>query len=131
MARRIRTSGAAIPMDPGERTSLVTIQQMTLTRGETKAPVETWTTLAANIWMKRMAIDPIRADYGEKDIGHQIAAQPQSTWEMGYRADMDPTLVNVAKSRRLLYRGRAYNIVAGDVIGAQEGIELIAISDGG
>jgi len=117
-------------MEPGERTALITLQEKTLSRGVSGAPVETWSTLVANVWARRMAIDPIRADYGEKFISHQVIAQPQSTWEIGYRADMDPLLVDVASERRLVYMNRPYNIVAGDTIGAQEGIELICTSNG-
>lgn len=130
MARRVRTNGSAIPMEAGERNCKVTIQQLTEGRGTSGAPIETWTDLAS-VWMSRKAIDPIRADSGEKWLSNQVVAQPQSIWEMGYRADMDPLDVNIPKKRRLVYRGRPYNIVAGDVIGNREGIELIAISLGG
>jgi head-tail adaptor len=132
MARRVRTNGSAIPMEAGERNCKVEIQQLADgdPTGGSGAPVERWTTLAT-VWMKRMAIDPIRADYGEKYLHNQVVAQPQQFWEMGYRADMDPLDINVPKKRRLVYRSREYNIVAADVIGSREGLELITISLGG
>jgi hypothetical protein len=118
-------------MEAGERGCMVAIQQLVEERGASRAPIERWVPFIARVWMSRMAIDPIRADYGEKFIAHQVVAQPQTIWEMGYRADMDPLTVNVAKTRRLVYLGRPYNIVAADLIGHREGIELIAIADGG
>jgi head-tail adaptor len=129
MARRIRTNGSAIPMEAGERTCRVVVQRSVAARGATKAPVDTWVTHTTT-WMRRTAIDPIRADYGEKFINHQVVAQPQSVWEMGYREDMDPTIYDVAKTYRLLYQGRPYNIVAADVIGQREGIEFVAVTNG-
>jgi head-tail adaptor len=130
MALRTRTNGSAIPMDPGERTCRVTIEQLSESRGASSFPVESWTPLVT-VWMRRMMINPVRADYSEKFLEAQVSQQPQAQWEMGYRSDMDETLVNVAKRRRLRYQGRTYNIVAADVIGAREGIELLTISDGG
>ncbi len=70
--------------------------------------METWTELA-KVWMRK--------DDGagrERFIASQTAAASDARWTAPYRADLDPELVDVAKSRRLVYLGRIYDIVAVD-----------------
>lgn len=125
MAKRNLMNGAAIPMEPGERDKAVTIQQLTETivKGFAK---ESWTTLATPVWMRKMGL---RAS--ERFEAEQVAGKADTQWEMGYREDMDPDLVNVVKVRRLLYAGRVYEITGADMIGRREGIELITVSGSG
>lgn len=126
MAKRNLINGAAVPMEPGERDRAVTIQQLTESTATSGFPKEGWTTLATPIWMRKMdrkGDERFRAD--------QNAAAYETQWEMGYRSDMDPELVDVAKKRRLLYQGRVHDIVMGSVIGRREGIELLTIAGTG
>jgi len=60
----------------------------------------------------------------ERFRAEQFSAQAMTHWEMEYRDDMDPELVDVPKQRRLNYLGRIYNITAARQIGRQEAIEL-------
>jgi hypothetical protein len=62
---------------------------------------------------------------GERWIANQLSAPADTQWEMGYVASMDPDLLDVPKRRRLLYQGRVYDIVAAEMIGRREGIELL------
>lgn len=125
MAKRNLMNGAAIPMEPGERDRAVTIQQMTETvvKG---VPKEIWSTLAGTVWMRRMGMKA-----SERFTAQQTKGAADTQWEMGYRADMDPELVDVVKYRRLLYQGRVYDITGADLIGRREGIELVTLSGSG
>lgn len=109
-------------MDPGERDRLVTIQQATDSTASSGEPIVTWSTLTT-AFMKR-----IDASGRERFQAFQISAPYDTRWEMPYRADMDPDLVNVPKLRRLLYKGRCYDIVHAAVINRQDGIELSTLA---
>lgn len=114
-----------LPIDPGERDRLVTIQQRGAdTTDEAGEPVETWTTLVS-AYMRR-----IDAGGRERFQAAQLSAPYDTRWEMGYRADMDPDLVDVPKRRRLLYKGRFYDIVQAALINRQDGIELSTLASG-
>jgi head-tail adaptor len=125
MAKRNLMNGAAIPMEPGERDRAVTIQQLseTVVKG---VPKESWTTLVATAWMRKMGLKS-----SERFTAQQVKGSADTQWEMDYREDMDPELVDVVKTRRLLYLGRAYDITGADVIGRREGIELLTLSGSG
>jgi SPP1 family predicted phage head-tail adaptor len=123
MAKRNLMNGAAIPMEPGERDRPVTIQQRTSSTGDSGFPIEPWTTLATPIWMRKL---DLRAT--ERFTADQLAVKGDTQWEMGYREDMDPELVDVPAERRLLYQGRTYDITQASQIGRREGIELITIA---
>lgn len=94
----------------GKRTRLVTIQQMTPSKGGTGRPVETWTTLT-QAWMEREDID-LRTDISEHIAANQRSARSDVTWRMPFQASMDPEAIDVPRVRRLVYKGRIYDIVA-------------------
>lgn len=122
MAKRNLPSGGAVPMEPGERDKAVTIQQLTASKGTSRFPVETWSALATPIWMRKMDLRQ-----QERFAAAQLSAPAETQWEMGYRADMDPELVDVPKTRRLVYQGFAYDITSASLIGRREGIELLTL----
>lgn len=119
MAKRNLPLGGAVPMEPGERDTLVTIQQLTESTGGSRFPTESWTTLMT-AWMRKLGTKG-----SERWVAAQLSAPADTQWEMGYVASMDPDLVEVPKTRRLVYQGRVYDIVAADMIGRREGIELL------
>lgn len=123
MAKRNLPLGGAIPMEPGERDRAVTIQQLTESAGSSGFPVETWATLVTPVWMRKLDVGS-----QERFAAAQLSAPYETQWEMGYRTDMDPELVNVPKTRRLLYGGRTYDITGASQIGRREGIELLTVA---
>jgi len=123
MAKRNLPYGGITPFDAGERDRAVTIQQLTESSGTSGFPVESWTTLATPVWMRR---DDLRGN--ERFDAGQLSSPFDTRWEMPYREDMDPELVDVAKTRRLLYKNRAYDIVNGSQIGRRDGIELMTLA---
>lgn len=110
-------------LSSGQRDHEVRIEQLAASVGSTRYPVETWTTLVAVEWMAR---SEMRAN--ERFVAKQESAVTETTWEMEYRADMDPDLVNVPGTRRLVCLGRTYNIIAATTIGPKRGIELLTVA---
>lgn len=109
----------------GQRDKPVTIQQRpaTDTADSSGFPDEdNWTTLVSAEWMSRT---DMRAD--ERFGGNQLSATVETQWHMGYRADMDPELVDVPKLRRLRFQGRAFDILSATLLSRSEGIELITL----
>jgi SPP1 family predicted phage head-tail adaptor len=112
-------------MDAGERDRQVTLQQVT--EGTTDSdgfPLEPWSTLAS-VFAKRI-------DLGGSEMfkASQLSAPYDTRWEIAYRTDMDPDELDIPKVRRLVYKGRPYDIVAASEIGRREGIELFTLSGG-
>lgn len=110
-------------LSAGELDREVTIQQLTESIGGSNYPIESWSTLVSTVFMSRR---DMRGYEIFKSGGLDAAAN--TVWQMQYRDDMDPELVDVQKTRRLLANGRSYDIVAASVIGFREGIELVTIS---
>lgn len=126
MAKRNLQGGDAIPMDAGERDRVVTIQQLSEANADSGFPNENWSTLVAHAWMRKLDNSG-----SERFKADQVMATYETQWEMGYRSDMDPELVDVAKKRRLVYQSRVHLIVEASVIGKREGIELLTIAGSG
>lgn len=122
MARRDMPIGGAIPLEAGERDRYVTVQQLTESVGSSRFPVETWSTLCT-VWMHKLDLSA-----RERFRLNQNSAASDVQFEMPYRADMDPELVDVPKKRRLLYLGRVFDITEASTIGRKEGIELTTLS---
>lgn len=99
------------------RTKLVTIEQLTEPTGGS-FPTGSWTTLAT-AWMER-----IDTSGDERFTAEQLSAPSQVRWRMPYQSNMDPEAIDVAKVRRLTYKGRIYDILSGTPIGEHCQIEL-------
>ncbi len=112
---------------PGLRTKLVTIQQVTDSKGPSGRPVETWTVLC-QAWMEREDAS-LRPDMAEHYTTAQQFSRSDVIWRMPYQANMDPEVINVPKRRRLLYGGRVYDIVSATPIGQHAKIELTTMAN--
>jgi hypothetical protein len=112
-------------LEPGDRDQIVVIQQCAADESASTSgyPVETWSTLVA-------AMPASKLDLGgrERFTGQQLAAAYDTRWQINYRLDMDPDLVDVPKRRRLVHRGRVHDIVAAAQIGRRDGIELLTLA---
>lgn len=113
-------------LSAGKRDRLVTIQQRSATDSADSTsgePVETWTTLVSHLPAGRLDLsgdERFRAD--------QMSAKFDTVWEINWRADMDPDLIDVPKTRRLLVGTRAYDIVSCLEIGRRAGLRLEVIA---
>lgn len=108
----------------GQRDRSVTIEMVTDGVGTSRYPTEAWTTLTT----ARMSKKDVRQM--ERFAAMQLSAPIDTQWEMEYREDMDPELVDVAKSRRLVYQGRIFDIVGAAQIGRRQGIALTTLAAG-
>jgi hypothetical protein len=112
----------------GRRDRWVTIEGLpdeTDTQGRSGFPSEAWSPLVEHV-------TAMKQDVGgrERFVDNQLSTAYDTRWEIAYRPDMDPELVDVTKRRRLVYLGRTYDIVAAIMIGRREGIELLTLSRG-
>lgn len=122
MAKRNLPYGGITPFDPGERDRSVTLREKATAAGSSGFPSETPTTLAT-VWARK---DDLK---GSERFGDgQLSAPFTTRWEIGYRADMDPELVDVPKTRDLVYQGRHYDITDASLIGRRDGIELMTLA---
>lgn len=101
----------------GERDKLVTIQAGTPGTAGSGIPTITWNpTALAQVWMAKREVSG-----SERLAAAQLSASVDSEWEMPYQANMDPELVDVPKTRRLLYKGRKYDITRAILMERAEG----------
>ena len=120
MARRMH------PLESGERDRQVVLQSRGADAGGSSGfPVVTWSALAT-VFMSK---EDLRGQ--ERFAVSQLAAKFDTRWEMNYRTDMDPELLDVPKLRRIVYQGRTYDIVEASMIGRREGVELLTIASTG
>lgn len=116
-------------LSAGRRDWFVTIQQRSATDtpdASSGEPTETWTTLVSNMPAARED-----AKGTENFVANQMSAAYDTRWEINYRADMDKSLVDVPKLRRLVYQGRVHDIVDSSEIGRRRGIELWTLAASG
>jgi len=106
----------------GLRDKLVTIEQMTKSKGASGFPVETWTTLRT-AYMSKL---DVRAD--ERFTANQTSAAIETQWHTDYATDIDPDVVNVQTKRRLVWSGRTYDILSGAIIGNKQGVEFVTLA---
>src|SRR5678816_2145210 len=110
----------------GRRTRLVSIQKLTQGKGASGFPVESWTTETP------ISVLASKDDAGgrERFVANQLSSPFDTIWQIPYLADMDPELVNVPKTRRLVYQSRVYDIVSAEMIGLRRAIQLETLAGG-
>ena len=111
----------------GKRDKYVLIQSGTETTAPSGLPIIAWSDLG-NEWMSRAEVSGT-----ERLAAAQFQANVDSEWEIPYRADMDPDLVDVPKLRRLSFSGRIYNILRATKLQRHEGngIRLVTLATSG
>lgn len=111
-------------VETGARDQWVRIEQLGETTGSSGFPVETWTTLGT--WLAARTDQSAAAR--ERFTADQLTAVVETRWVGPYRPDLDPDLLDVPKTRRLVHRGRTYDITAAHAIGRQTDIALMTIA---
>lgn len=108
----------------GERDRYITIQSLTEGIAESRLPTETWNDLG-QVWAKK-------EDLGgrERVVANQVSAPYDTKWQIPYFAAMDPELVDVRKSRRLVVMGRVHDIVAAEEVGRKAAITVYTLAGG-
>lgn len=113
------------PLGSGARDRQVTIQQLIESKGASNFPVEGWTDLLANVWAAKKEVRGL-----ERFVADQVSAPFDAKWEIPYVPSMDPDLIDVPKTRRLVVKGRVHDIVSAAEIGRRQAIELMTLSGG-
>lgn len=109
----------------GERNLLVTIQQLTEAEDTEGMPIDGDWTLLYTAQASRMPLG------GREQLAAAHVQSPFDTqWQTAYRPEIDPDLVNVPKSRRLVYAGRIHDIVDAKMVGQKRAVELMTVSRG-
>lgn len=103
----------------------VTIQRLTDGVDTSGAPTETPARLC-DAWMARETVSGM-----EKFASNQLSASSVLRWTMRYQPNMDPDLIDVPKSRRLLYQHRAYDITEAQTLDRKAGIVLTTLAGSG
>lgn len=120
---------ATNPLDrvvSGRRDTLITMQQLVETAGDSGEPVESWTTLCT-LWASMETVDaPER--FTEGVVMNQVSARAWIKFTTNYRTDCDPHSISVPKTRRVTYLDRVYDIAAAALIGRKRGIEFLTLS---
>lgn len=108
----------------GQRDRIVDVQYLVESRGGSGAPIESWLPLTT--------VHAHKSDLSQRErfISDQQSAPADTRWSLPYSEDYDPELIDVAKKRRLVYRGRAYDIVSALMIGRRDGVEIVTLSGG-
>lgn len=115
-----------MPSDAGQRNRHVTLETLsTETAGSDSFPVETWTTLPGNWWASKRDLRG-----RERLVNGQNASAFEVVWGFEYAAAIDPELVDVQKTLRIVYQGRTYDIVGAAMLGLRQGIELMTLASG-
>jgi SPP1 family predicted phage head-tail adaptor len=108
----------------GRRDRWITVQALTESVGASRRPVESWDDLF-RVWAAK-------TDMGgrERLMADQLSAPYDTKWELPYAPSIDPDLVDVRKTRRLVVSGRVHDIVAAQEIGRKRGVELMTLAGG-
>lgn len=108
----------------GTRDRWITVQALTESVGASRRPVESWDTLL-QVWAAKM-------DVGgrERLVADQLSAPYDTRWELPYSDAIDPELVDVRKTRRLVVSGRVHDIVSAQEIGRKRGVEVLTLAGG-
>ena len=111
-------------LDPGVRDRYVTIEQRSSADAveSTGFPIETWTTLCGMWAMRR------QPNASETFKANQESASAIVIFEVNYRTDLDPELLDVPKLRRVVYKTIVHDVIAADVTGRRDGIQLTTLS---
>jgi head-tail adaptor len=108
----------------GKRDKFVTIQQRTEAVDDSGFPYPTWSTLATAYMHRR------DSSGREKFAADQIAAVGDRVWSMLYQEDMDPDKYDIAKTRRLVYQGWAFDIVHAETVDEVSGPGIVLATSG-
>lgn len=109
----------------GTRDRKVTVQQLSTSKGSSGAPVDTWTDLRTDVWASKRDVSG-----RERFVQNQTSAPYDSHFELPFSDDWNPDVIDVPKTRRLVYEGRVYDIVAAMQIGRKRGVAVDTLSGG-
>ncbi len=104
-------------LNAGELDRRVTLQKYALTRNADNEPLETWADIRT-VWASWR-----RASARETLAGAQVSASATDIFEIRWASD----LAELDAKDRVVYQGRAYDVVAVAEIGRREGLRIDAV----
>lgn len=105
----------------GQRDRMVTIEALTEVRAPGGIVTQAWSALATI----PMAFEqPSEGRLAERFAAGQLTSAFDATWDLAYRTDMDPEVIDLPKARRLVFRGRTYDITSAEHEGRRRSILL-------
>lgn len=106
------------PVASGRRDKYVQLEQGEKGTGRSTRPVVSWS-LLTNVWAHK-------DDTGgtERFRASALDATIDATFTIPYLSTMDPELVDVPATRRIVYEGRIFDILYARQVGRRRGIEL-------
>lgn len=107
----------------GRRNTTVTIQRLVEPESGSGYPVDNWVNMRPNVQMSRL---DARGD--EHFASSQTSAFIETVFQMPYQDDMDPDLLDVPKTRRLVVSGRVFDIRVAVAMPNRKGIELLTLA---
>ncbi len=102
--------GRMKPIDPAELSKTIVIEQLTEGSGTSGLPTESWTNLVGGDGGVMAKKEDLRGN--ERFQASQLSSPFDTRWLIWYREDMDPDVLDVPKTRRIVYQNRRYDIVA-------------------
>lgn len=109
---------AKVLADAGRRDRVITIEQLIETPAPGSYPLEAWEPL---IILPAAKLELSAAERYQQGV---TTGAYDTRWQINYREDCDPDLVDVTKRRRVVFGGRVLNIVGAEHLGRRAGIEL-------
>lgn len=97
--------------DAGARAWVVTIEGAVDGTDAAGFPIRVWTPIVV-IPAKRSQSSAAEVYAATGEVARIVVV-----WETNYRADCDPDRLDVAKDRRVVYRGRIHDVISADVVG--------------
>lgn len=118
------------PIDPGELNRYVDLLKRPVADAvdSSGAPADEDSTAPWSLLAQRVPAARFDLRGQERLVASQLSSPYDTRWEIHYRDDMDPELLNVPKLRRLRWQNREYDIVAANQIGTRQGVELFTLA---
>lgn len=109
--------------EAGAREFHIEIEKLTEAQADSNFPTEDWVSLV-KLWASREYVS-----LDERFQSQQTIATAVIRWTIPYRRDMDPDEVQVAKARRLKYKGRVYNILSAEMKNRGDGKGIVLVTE--
>lgn len=103
----------------GQRDKLITIEKLAESTATSNFPTENWGE-PYTVWAAR---DYVSLE--ERVQSDRLLASSVVRWEIPYAYDLDPDRHDIAKTRRVKYFGRVYNILSAELRPREQGRAIV------
>lgn len=103
----------------GYRDKLITIERLTEGTANSNFPTEDFAQ-PYTVWAAK---DYVSLE--ERVQSDRLMASAVVRWEVAYLSDLDPDRYDIAKTRRVKYMGRVYNIISAEMRSREQGQSIV------